>query len=615
MTLRLIALMTLAVWSNATCIAADRADVVVGSRDLGSNVHRSPVALALFADGTRLLTANQTSDSVSLIDAAGRKVLDEIVTGEKPAGIAVSPDGKMAVVTHWWGYDAAILAIESDKLKLVGRVDVGAEPRGVSISPDGKTAYVAVGVYDEIVRVDLTKREVTGRVKVGREPRTLAISSDGKTLVATNARAQSLSIIDLAKFEKIKDIAIAGDNLRQVAVSPDGRYAYLTNMKDRGFSTTKGNIDIGWVIGQRVTRVPLTGDDDSYETLSLDPQGLAVGDVYGTALSADGKHLAVSAGGTHEVILFRQDLSPLPWRRNGSRDLLAPELQRDTERLRRVKVGGRPLELAFAPDAKTLFVANYFADSVQILDAESAKVTGEIALGGPAEPGLTRRGEMLFHDAERSFNQWYSCATCHTDSHTNGLDFDTMNDGWHDLSTRHERSRKKVPTMRRVANTAPWTWHGWQTSLDEAMFESFTKSMQGAQPSDDDVKAIVAYIGTLDYPKNPYRNKDGSLTESAQRGKTVFESAKAACNTCHGGPEFTDGKIHEVGLDEPGTRYRGHNPPSLRGTYDKDPYLHDGRSKTLHDLLKGPHSPDNVTGLGELTDQELDDLVEYVKSL
>jgi cytochrome c peroxidase len=147
------------------------------------------------------------------------------------------------------------------------------------------------------------------------------------------------------------------------------------------------------------------------------------------------------------------------------------------------------------------------------------------------------------------------------------------------------------------------------------MFESFTKSMQGAQPSDDDVKAIVAYIGTLDYPKNPYRNKDGSLTESAQRGKTVFESAKAACNTCHGGPEFTDGKIHEVGLDEPGTRYRGHNPPSLRGTYDKDPYLHDGRSKTLHDLLKGPHSPDNVTGLGELTDQELDDLVEYVKSL
>jgi cytochrome c peroxidase len=59
----------------------------------------------------------------------------------------------------------------------------------------------------------------------------------------------------------------------------------------------------------------------------------------------------------------------------------------------------------------------------------------------------------------------------------------------------------------------------------------------------------------------------------------------------------------------------GHNPPSLRGVYDKYPYLHDGRAKTLTDALKGAHSPENVTGLGELTDQELKDLVEYVKSL
>jgi hypothetical protein len=73
--------------------------------------------------------------------------------------------------------------------------------------------------------------------------------------------------------------------------------------------------------------------------------------------------------------------------------------------------------------------------------------------------------------------------------------------------------------------------------------------------------------------------------------------------------------VHDVGLDEPGTRYTGHNPPSLRGAYDKAPYLHDGRAKTLLETLKGDHSPEKVTGLGELTDDELKDLVEYVKSL
>ena len=116
-------------------------------------------------------------------------------------------------------------------------------------------------------------------------------------------------------------------------------------------------------------------------------------------------------------------------------------------------------------------------------------------------------------------------------------------------------------------------------------------------------------------PRTRSAQPDGGLTPAAQRGQDVFRSAKAACNTCHGGPELTDGKIHEVGLEERDDAYRGYNPPSLRGVYDKDPYLHDGRAKTLRDALSGPHSAENVTGLGELTEQELDDLIAYLKSL
>ena len=224
-------------------------------------------------------------------------------------------------------------------------------------------------------------------------------------------------------------------------------------------------------------------------------------------------------------------------------------------------LGGRPTEIAFAPDGKTLYVANYLADAVQVVDAESAKLLRTIPLGGPKTLSLARRGEILFHAAERSFNQWYSCNTCHSDGHTNGLNFDTQNDGRQDLSTAHLRSRKKVPTLRRVTQTEPWTWHGWQTELDDAMVESFTKSMQGPRPSADDVKALVAYLETLDYPRNPYRDPSGRLSPEAERGKAVYRSAKAACNTCHGGPELTDGKIHTVGLEEPDDAYKRLQPP------------------------------------------------------
>ncbi|MDR3634449.1 MAG: beta-propeller fold lactonase family protein, partial [Isosphaeraceae bacterium] len=548
--------------------------------------HRSPIALAIAQDGSRLITANQTAGTVSLVDLRAGKVLHEIATGDKPAGVALSRDGRVGVVTHWYGYDLVLLKIADDRLAVAGKVEVGPEPRGVALTADGKTAYVAIGVANEVARVDLESLRVTGRVPVGREPRGIALTPDGSRLLVSNARSQDLTVIATGPWRVERSLPVEHDaaNLRQVAVSADGKTGYVANMRNRGFATTANNIDLGWVLGQRLTRVTLDGSEEC-ATLSLDPRGKAVADAHGVAVSGDGRYLAVSCGGTHEVLIFRTDRSRLPWRAGGSRDLIAPDLLNGDGRFRRVELGGRPTELAFDPDGKTVYVANYLADAVQVVDVSDGRLVRSIALGGPSEPSLVRRGEALFHDAARSFNQWYSCNTCHSDGHTNGLDFDTLNDGRQDLSTAHLRSRKKVPTLRRVVETKPWTWHGWQTRLEDAMVESFTKSMQGRRPSPDEVRALVAYLGTLEYPKNPYRSTGGELSAAARRGEAIFRSSQAACNSCHGGPELTDGKIHVAGLEERDDAYRGYNPPSLRGVYDKDPYLHDGRAKSLKEAL------------------------------
>src|SRR5262249_28922184 len=81
-----------------------------------------------------------------------------------------------------------------------------------------------------------------------------------------------------------------------------------------------------------------------------------------------------------------------------------PGLLKNDGRFRRVELGGRPTELALAGDDRTLYVANYLADAVQVVDAEDARLVRTIPLGGPKEPSLARRGEMIFHAAERSFN-------------------------------------------------------------------------------------------------------------------------------------------------------------------------------------------------------------------
>jgi cytochrome c peroxidase len=185
---------------------------------------------------------------------------------------------------------------------------------------------------------------------------------------------------------------------------------------------------------------------------------------------------------------------------------------------------------------------------------------------------------------------------------------DTFNDGT-------EMTLKTVLPLYNVTETFPWTWHGWQQDLSDAMHKSITSTMQGKAPSSEDKRALVAFLSTLEPPPNPYRAADGGLTEAAKRGKKVFYSRKAGCADCHNGPNFSDGKIHDVGLGSESDHYQGYNTPSLVATYRKVRWLHNGRARSLERVVNELHSPDQVNGEGELSEQESADLIEFLKSL
>ncbi len=203
----------------------DKAQPASGASSTADEPHRSPISLAVSTAGDRLLSANQTAGSVSLVDLKNGRVLDELKTGDKPAGVALSRDGHRGVVTHWYGYDLAVLDIKDDKLSIAGRVEVGPEPRGAAISADGSTAYVAIGVENKVVRVDLHIRKITGTLDVGREPRGVALSLDGSLLLVSNARSQDVSVIDVRSWKVSKTIPIDGDNLPKWQSAPTAKPA------------------------------------------------------------------------------------------------------------------------------------------------------------------------------------------------------------------------------------------------------------------------------------------------------------------------------------------------------------------------------------------------------
>jgi cytochrome c peroxidase len=192
------------------------------------------------------------------------------------------------------------------------------------------------------------------------------------------------------------------------------------------------------------------------------------------------------------------------------------------------------------------------------------------------------------------------------EGHTCGLNFDTLNDDSYG-------NPKLTPTLRNVSKTGPWTWHGWQKDLGKAVIKSFTQTMFGPEPSPEEIKAVVAFLETLDLPPNPYRDPDGRMSELAEQGRMIFKT-KAHCARCHQGDLYTSQGTYDVHLEPDGSPYPLWNPPSLRGLMDRGPYLHDGRAKSLEDVLQNHHAPEKL-GAPPLTEQELQALIEFLKAL
>lgn len=566
---------------------------------------RSPIDLVLTPDERWLLTANQTAHTVSLVEVATGKVCAEIPCGQRPACLSLTPDGRRVLVSATGSDEVTILELADGKLRRVGSVHVGFEPRGVVASPDGRRAYVALGTGSAVAVLDLDKLAVRRRIDVGRWPRSLAITADGKRLAVGVLGEGGVAIVDLVHEKLLYREEFVGLNLGQLSISKDQKYAYVPFMVYRHNPITPTNVRLGWVLASRIARVRLDSPARR-EAFSLDPPGRAISDPHGLALSPDEKTLVCAAAGTHELLVYR--LAALPFQDYGGTDHVDAALLKDRTSFDRVELGGRPMAVRWSRDGKTVYVANYLLNAVQAIDPMARRITRTLALGGPREPTPARRGEAIFLDGKRSLDQWYSCQSCHGEGHVNTVAMDTRNDG-------RFGNFKTVLSLRNVSRTGPWFWHGWEKDLARAVKRSMKETMLGKEPSEQDVKDVIAYLDTLTVPPSPHRGTDGKLSEAARRGAHVFRGEKAGCARCHNGPHLTDGRVHNVGTGERGDVYRGYNTPSLLGIHDRILYLHDGRAGSLEELLRGPHAPERVTGRGALTDAERDDLLAYLRSL
>jgi len=285
----------------------------------------------------------------------------------------------------------------------------------------------------------------------------------------------------------------------------------------------------------------------------------------------------------------------------------------------RIPVGPDPRGVLLSSDGKRLYVANRLSDAIDVIDTDKNEIVQSLDLGGPQIISANRRGERLFYNAKFAFQGQFSCANCHLDSTFDGMNWDLEPDGF----------GKDVVDNRSIedlSGTEPFKWNGGNPNLQTECGPRTEKFFYRSQSyNEQELADLDTYIFSIPLRPNRYRLPDGQLTPQQERGKAIFERTvtKARkpipesnqCAFCHSGPKYTNRQLADVGSGKAIDRSSLIDTPHLPDIAYSAPYLHDGSARSMEEIwtVFNPHDTHGVTN--DLTKDELNDLIEYLRTL
>ena len=592
----------------------------------------SPTALAATRDGKTLFIACATANRVLVLDTASRKIKATVAMPASPLGLALAPDDTRLYVTCA-APNSKVCIVDVARNKTVGTLTAGHTAMAPVLSPDGNTLYVCNRFNNDVSVFDVRARKELRRVPVAREPVAAAVTADGKFLLVANLLptgrsdadtvAAVVSVIDTAAGRVVKELPLpnGSGSLNDLRVSPDGKFAVVSHVLSR-FHLPTTQLDRGWLNTNAKTIIDLARME-ILNTVLLDTVDSGAANPWGIAWSADSATVVVAHAGTHEISVIDfpallAKLAKLPARIEDAKNVdynAASHVQTDVPNDLSFLVGVRQrLKLPpgeRGPRAVVLlgtraYVANYFSDTLAVVDVAAPYPKWEsIPLGPKPEPTVVRQGEMYFHDASLCFQGWQSCATCHPgEARVDALNWDLLNDGI--------GNPKNTKSMLLTHRTPPAMSLGVRETGEQAVRAGLRFILFTVQP-EAVPQAMDEYLKALKPVPSPYLVK-GQLSDSAVRGKKLFR--QAACASCHPAGLFTDLQHYDVGtrsqFDKPLDSF---DTPTLVELWRTAPYLHDGSSATVREVLTTRNPRDRHGKTSNLSDQELDDLCAYLLSL
>lgn len=271
----------------------------------------------------KVYVANEGADTVSVLDAASFKTLAIVRVGKMPHNVQVSPDGKVAWVTN------------------NGEPAQASEASAHQGMTKGEHSSMVTG--GAVWAIDTRSDTVTAKVPVGMHPAHVVVSPDGRFAYVTNGGDDTVSVIDTLAQRAVATIPV-GNYPHGLRISPDGKQAYVANLK-----------------GGTVSVI----DTASRKELARVPVGKGPAQV---GFTPDGRLAFVTLSEENAVAVIDPATRKV---------------------MRRVIVGSVPIQLYATPDSRTLLVANQGTrkkpgNAVSVIDLRSFTIAKTVVTGAGA---------------------------------------------------------------------------------------------------------------------------------------------------------------------------------------------------------------------------------------
>jgi YVTN family beta-propeller protein len=312
--------------------------------------------------GGTLVVLNKAEASASLVDCRSGSEVVRLLTGTGPHEVAVSPDGRSAVVCNYGhrepGNTLTVIDVAAGRVSRT--IDLGEHlrPHGIQFFPDGRTLAVTAEMEGAVLIVDAETGAVLAAIPTEQEgSHMLVLSSDGARIYVANIRSGTVTAIDAAAKQVIK-VVPAGEGAEGIDVSPDGAAVWVAN---RGADT--------------ITVI----DAQSLEAEDTLPCGQSP---IRLKFTPEGARVLVSNAGSGDIAVF----DVLARREERRIRMSAALMEQAKYRMPQDTMahGPMPIGVLIEPQGRLAFAACSGADAVAVIDLGKLKDTGVLPAGiGP----------------------------------------------------------------------------------------------------------------------------------------------------------------------------------------------------------------------------------------